>query len=235
MRVFAGPNGSGKTTILKQIDHNFNLGFYVNADEIEQFLRSSNSVDLGDFGINSVPEDFSEKFYSHSIYAKASSEGFNIDLKLEGTVIHNPDKNTHSYEAALVADLIRQLLLNEGEKFAYETVMSHESKIDFMKKSIACGYKNYLYFISTESSLINVERVKQRVELGGHPVKESKIVERYERSMGLLKSAVKQTYRSFIFDNSGKTPKLVLEVTNGELIEFRDQHVPVWVDKYLLF
>lgn len=35
MRVFASPNGSGKTTILKQIDHSFDLGFYVNADEIE--------------------------------------------------------------------------------------------------------------------------------------------------------------------------------------------------------
>lgn len=41
MRVFAGPNGSGKTTIFKEILRNskVNLGVYVNADEIEMQLK----------------------------------------------------------------------------------------------------------------------------------------------------------------------------------------------------
>lgn len=44
MRVFAGPNGSGKTTIFKGLlaDSNVNLGVYVNADDIEKELASAN-------------------------------------------------------------------------------------------------------------------------------------------------------------------------------------------------
>jgi predicted ABC-type ATPase len=49
MRVFAGPNGSGKTTIFKGIlkDSNINLGVYVNADEIEVILNGSSPLDQG--------------------------------------------------------------------------------------------------------------------------------------------------------------------------------------------
>jgi predicted ABC-type ATPase len=43
MRVFAGPNGSGKTTIFKGIlnESKVNLGIYVNADEIEETISQS--------------------------------------------------------------------------------------------------------------------------------------------------------------------------------------------------
>lgn len=34
LRIFAGPNGSGKSTLISEIRSNFNLGKYVNADEI---------------------------------------------------------------------------------------------------------------------------------------------------------------------------------------------------------
>lgn len=81
--------------------------------------------------------------------------------------------------------------------------MSHSSKIDFLKASKKSNYKKYLYFIPTEDPIINVEKVKQRVSLGGHPVAENKIINRYHKSLENLKDAVKQTYRSFIFDKSG--------------------------------
>lgn len=40
MRVFAGPNGSGKTTIFKGLlsENEIKLGVYVNADDIEKEL-----------------------------------------------------------------------------------------------------------------------------------------------------------------------------------------------------
>lgn len=35
MRIFAGPNGSGKTTILTEVQNEISFGIYVNADNIE--------------------------------------------------------------------------------------------------------------------------------------------------------------------------------------------------------
>ena len=123
LRVFGGPNGSGKSTILEQIDSKFNIGHYINADEIEKQLKSTQSIDLKEYGI----QDFnSNKFKiacrNHSIIKKAKVDGYEIDLYFENNSIINPDNISHSYEAAFLADILRTELLELGKKFAYETV-----------------------------------------------------------------------------------------------------------------
>lgn len=111
--------------------------------------------------------------------------------------------------------------------------MSHPSKIEFLRESKSLGYKNYLYFIATESPIINIERVKQRVKLGGHPVAEEKIKNRYYQSLQNLKAITRNTYRTFIFDNS-KEPTLILEVFKGQNVTYYQDEIPHWVDKYLM-
>ena len=46
LRLFAGPNGSGKTTIINKIPDNINLGFLINADDIEAELRKNGYFNL---------------------------------------------------------------------------------------------------------------------------------------------------------------------------------------------
>ena len=41
MRVFAGPNGSGKTTIIKSLQDIIPFGVYINADDIELMLKET--------------------------------------------------------------------------------------------------------------------------------------------------------------------------------------------------
>ena len=162
LRVFGGPNGSGKSTILEQINAKYNIGFYINADEIEKLLKTTQFVDLSEFGIQDYKlKKFRKLIGWHSIVKKAKKDGFPFDLFLEDNKIKNPDKTSHSYEAAFIADILRNTLLDEGKKFAFETVMSHQSKVDYLSKSSKQGYKNYLYYISTESPLINIERVNK--------------------------------------------------------------------------
>lgn len=235
LRIFAGPNGSGKTTILKMIEDSFDLGVYINADEIEQQLRDKGFVDLLEYKIDEFDKlKFQSQLQKHTLLKKAKKDGYNIDITLEGNKIVNPDKRTHSYEAALIADIIRTELLTQGTKMSFETVMSHKSKIEFFKKAKEQGYKVYLYFICTESSDINVKRVELRVKKGGHPVDPKKIVSRYKNSLKLLKDAIPFCYRAFIFDNSEDLAELILEVTNGESIEILQEEIPHWVDDNLL-
>ncbi len=235
LRVFAGPNGSGKSTILNQIDTQYDIGYYINADLIEQKLKSSGRIDLSEYGISKFNDlSFGKFVKSHSITVKAENDGYTLDVKLKNgkTIITNTENL--SYEAALIADFLRKTLVKNGKKITFETVMSHISKVDFLRETQQIGYKNYLYFISTESPLINIERVKQRVELGGHFVPETKIKSRYFSSLKLLKEAVKYTHRTFVFDNSEKEPKLILEIYKGEEVFYKYPEIPKWVDEYLL-
>ena len=106
--------------------------------------------------------------------------------------------------------------------------MSHESKVEFLKRAQQLGYKTYLYFITTEDPTINVNRVQYREAQGGHSVPINKIIDRYERSMNLLIDAIENANRAFLFDNSTQSlneydnSSYVCEIATGDLIINRD-------------
>ena len=62
MRVFAGPNGSGKTTIVKSLKDKINYGVYVNADDIESLLFENNTLDFNTFKLK-INEDNIQEFF----------------------------------------------------------------------------------------------------------------------------------------------------------------------------
>jgi predicted ABC-type ATPase len=134
----------------------------------------------------------------------------------------------NSYFASVIADLIRQRLLEKGVSFTFETVMSHPRKVELMREAQARGYRTYLYFVSTENPEINVDRVEIRVQEGGHPVEPAKVRERYVKSLNLLPEAVAASDRAYVFDNSGHSSVLLAEVTGGTQLEYRTEDIPDW-------
>ena len=92
-----------------------------------------------------------------------------------------------AYVAAAIADFLREELMACGQSLSFETVMSHESKIEFFARARAEGYRTYLYFIATDSPALNVGRVKTRAATGGHDVPEGKTRQRVQ--LGLSSGA----------------------------------------------
>lgn len=105
-------------------------------------------------------------------------------------------------EAQHIADMQRQDCLSRRASFSFETVMSHPSKIEVLRRARSLGYFVVLYFVGTESPVLNIERVRQRVALGGHDVPHDRIVARYERTMALLPEAIVECDSAVLFDNS---------------------------------
>jgi predicted ABC-type ATPase len=109
--------------------------------------------------------------------------------------------------AQSIADEERGYCVSNRLSFSFETVMSHPSKIEVLQNAKAKGFEVSLYFVCTESVDLNVARVAQRVELGGHAVPEEKIRERYERALALLPAAAEVANHVVLFDNSfGRAP-----------------------------
>ena len=105
--MFAGPNGSGKTTILKTVSAQYDFGYYINADDIEKQLSEIGYIGLNDFGVEIQNNaDFQDFISNHSLHKKALSADYGINLRLNENKIYSPDKSTHSYEAALIADML---------------------------------------------------------------------------------------------------------------------------------
>ena len=130
---------------------------------------------------------------------------------------------------------MRHRLLENGNKFTFETVMSHHSKLEFIQHAREQGYKIYLYFVSLSDPTLNENRVKQRVLQGGHDVPTEKIKARYYRTMDLLLKAIKLSDKAYIFDNSYSSPKIFARIENEELIIDEDaDYIPTWFSTYVL-
>lgn len=139
-----------------------------------------------------------------------------------------------SYFSSIVSEFFRIILIENDASFSFETVMSHPSKMSFLTDANKKGFKTYLYFISTQDVSININRVKIRVEKGGHNVDAEKVEKRYYKSMELLKDAFLSADRAFILDNSTEDKLGVLVEKDGDTVHIHSKVVPQWVKIYLL-
>ncbi|MCK6389486.1 MAG: zeta toxin family protein [Azonexus sp.] len=227
LRMFAGPNGSGKSTLKDYLAPEW-LGVYVNADEIEKTLRSGPGLNFRDFSIDVTNTEFQAFLAASTLLAKQNLLDEAAQLQVVNGVLTFGNILPNSYYASVLADLIRQKLLEEGESFTFETVMSHPSKVGFLQSARDKGFRTYLYFVATEDPDINIDRVRHRVAMGGHHVDTDKIISRYDNSLNLLFDAVLNTDRAYIFDNSGYERVWIAEVVDAQTIELKSDVMPNW-------
>lgn len=232
IRIFAGPNGSGKTTLTndfrKDMPWLINTKLHINPDDFNRMEL----IDFGAFDIQTNISEFKNHFLSSILFIKS---GIDIDkIQFGKNSLVNDLKS--DYVGSLVADFIRDKLIDaDVDLFSFETVFSHVSKLEFMKRAIKKEWALYLYFIGLSDSSTNLGRVSERVENGGHYVPDADVVARYERSNGFLYDAFKLCRRAYVYDNSGTESVLILEKDpKGNIQLIGENPIPQWVDTYLL-
>jgi predicted ABC-type ATPase len=240
LRMFAGPNGSGKTSLIQRLAREysteglFQLHHFINADDLFRDLQEGIGIPLGHPG-QAIPVE--------QIRAALLAGGrlrpdhpFLSTVQIVNSRLMDPARVSDAYVAAAVADYLREEWLAAGQSFSFETVMSHRSKIDFFARARVTGYRTYLYFIATEFADLNVSRVRNRAALGGHDVPDDKIVQRYKRCLELVGEAVTQSYRAFLFDNSGSEPVWLAQLTpEGTLqLQVAANALPTWFKTWVV-
>lgn len=114
------------------------------------------------------------------------------------------------------------------------TVLSTESKIDFLVTAKEKGFRVTVIYITTSDPAINLERVRIRKEQGGHGVPKDKIYSRYQRSMNLIADVITLADEVEVYDNSSEHPIQVFEKNEyGEVILLNRECRHEWVDEYI--
>lgn len=234
LRMLAGPNGSGKSTLAAQLssDYAVNLYRFVNADllfaEVVQSHRTAcpfsiDNAELVQFVAQSTyPREYKRPFESGEIY---------ID---EEDYLHFSANGINSYSVAIVADFFKEQYLKHRISFSFETVFSHPAKIDILKRAQAAGFKTYMYFVATENPVINVNRIKERVALGGHDVPEEKTRSRYLRCMEQVRYALPYLNRAYFFDNSTQQSLYLAEYESEVGFTLHSELLPSWFRRFVL-
>jgi len=236
VRLFAGPNGCGKTSLVYTFAKEysptglFHIYRFVNPDEI---LAQLSHVD----GLILDPEtDLETLFAALRGSGRISADHrFFSEARLCDSRLTCPAQAADAYVAAAIADFQREALIRLKRSFGFESVMSHPSKVQFLQTARTSGYRTYLYFIATSSPELSWERVKHRVQLGGHAVPEAKLLQRYERSLQLLPQALEYCDRAFIFDNSREWPIKLAEWTPEQELQLMvgQDKLPAWFSRAL--
>ena len=147
----------------------------------------------------------------------------------------NPNNSEQlSYNAAIIAERIRNDLLSQGASFCFETVFSHVSKIDFIAQAKGMGYEVILVYIHLVDSSLNEARVYQRTTEGGHSVPTEKIHSRIRRTMKHVKTALTLVDEAWILDNSSLQNRFqqIVVMKSGKY-EFKVDPIPDWVKAIL--
>jgi len=74
------------------------------------------------------------------------------------------------------------VLLDKGESFAVESTLSGGSYVEMIGKAKRCGYDVTIAYVFVDSPEMCLERIRVRVENGGHDIPAEDVVRRYGRS-----------------------------------------------------
>ena len=134
-------------------------------------------------------------------------------------------------KAAQKATQQRYQCLENGQDFVFETVFSSPEKMDFIRKAKDAGFFIRIFYVCTESPLININRIAQRYLNGGHEVPISKVISRYYSSLKNISKAMEIADRVYLYDNSieNKEPRLILRTADGKIAKRYTDHIPDWV------
>lgn len=125
------------------------------------------------------------------------------------------------HEAAIEAERLRNRYIESGVSFCAETVFSHPSKLDLLRRAKRQGYELNLVYIHLPPAL-HVARVVQRVSEGGHEVPSEKIVPRVMRLREHVKEALSICDAALLYDNSDSDRpfELVVSVNSGRVTDY---------------
>lgn len=134
-------------------------------------------------------------------------------------------------KAAREATRLRYECLDKGMDFVFETVFSSEEKMDFLRKAKEAGFFIRIFYVCTESPLININRIAQRYLNGGHEVPISKTISRYFGSLKNMVEAIRIADRVYLYDNSieNSVPRLILRTSDGIIAKQYTDNLPEWV------
>ena len=118
--------------------------------------------------------------------------------------------------------------LRAGRDLTIETTLAGRQPLELMERARESGYHVSLIFVGTSDARLNVDRVRRRIEAGGHVIAEDDVYRRYARGLEHLPRAASLADSVAAYDNSGEPRDLRVIYDRDERLERTSDDVPAW-------
>ena len=163
-----------------------------------------------------------------------NSESLNNDIK--NTIRINTDEivreigdwrnNSDQLKAAKMAINLRNECFLYGKSFNEETTLTGKSILKTIERAKELGYELQLFYVGVSSTEIAKERIKSRVEKGGHHIENDIVEKRYYESLKNLKEILLKFDKVYLYDNSKKY-KNIFSFSNNKIL-FKENKSISW-------
>ena len=170
-----------------------------------------------------------------TLYFAFGSRGFGERLNSDEIIAQTGGdwRNPVSQLKAGIEVLKRQNeYFEDGLSMNRETTLSERSILKIFQNIKNMGYKIHVYYIGLDSLDIAKERIKKRVEMGGHGIDDYTLELRYKATQKNLKKIIPYCELLQLYDNSGSSIKLVGFLEKGEIIKAKEGCK--WLDKLIV-
>ena len=163
-----------------------------------------------------------------------NSESLNNDIK--NTIRINTDEivreigdwrnNSDQLKAAKMAINLRNECFLRGKSLNEETTLTGKTILKTIDRAKELGYELQLFYVGVSSTEIAKERIKNRVEKGGHHIENDIVEKRYYESLKNLKEIILKFDKVYLYDNSKKY-KNIFSFSNNKIL-FKDNKSISW-------
>lgn len=138
------------------------------------------------------------------------------------------------YIRPIVGDSENGFIPNENNLMV-ETILTSNDQRDYIVDLRNGGCKISMFFIGTDSPLVNINRIAKRVILKGKDCETGKIFSRYFKSLSGCLALMPFIHDLYIINNSSDSepPQMVYRFQDGALVEEFMENAPTWARLFL--
>lgn len=129
--------------------------------------------------------------------------------------------------------LIKELIVGKKD-FSMETTLSGRLPIKQMHSARDNGFKVVIYYMGVEKIAINLNRIRQRVEQGGHNIPKEDVLRRESRSLNNLLKMIFVADEIYLIDNTYMQATIAASIRNDDYeVHLSKNEIPGWVHRLL--
>lgn len=163
-----------------------------------------------------------------TLYSIISSTNNLKKINLDETVREIGDWRNTKVVVQAARIIIKQIdeCFENGISFTQETTLCGRSILRNIERAKQLGYSVEMHYVGLESADIAKQRVKNRVEHGGHGISDEDIERRYAETFKNMKAVLSQCNLAVIYDNTEAFKRFAI-FKNGRCVR-QSSKVPDW-------